>query len=207
MAKIVHLDAPRPGAGRRERQRIETRGRLYQAALDEFRKTGFQAAQIDRIAERAGVSRGTFYFHFPSKEHVLFEMQRRHESQIVERLEEAASRRGDSLHEYLLGVVATITGQHTFAEDPQLAREIMAMYVRNPVLVDPSSMPLIAAVADGFADAADRGEIRNDVPPEELGVTFLAALFGFFIGSIEAEADDIANFELFIDIFVRGIQP
>ncbi len=207
MTKIVQFDSPSPGPGRRERQRLETRGRLYQAALDEFRKTEFQAAQIDRIAERAGVSRGTFYFHFPSKEHVLFEMQRRHESQIVERIEEAAGRRGDSLQEYLLGVVATITGQQTFVEDPQLAREIMAMYVRNPLVVDPSSMPLISAVADGFADAADRGEIRNDVPPEELGVTFLVALFGFFIGSIDADADDTTNFELFIDIFVRGIQP
>ena len=37
------------------------------------RTQGFSNAQIDRIVERAGVARGTFYFHFPTKEHVLVE--------------------------------------------------------------------------------------------------------------------------------------
>ncbi len=59
------------GMGRRERQRLETRARLYETALAEFKDVGFNDAQIDRIAEKAGVARGTFYFHFPTKEHVL----------------------------------------------------------------------------------------------------------------------------------------
>ncbi len=52
---------------RRDRQRLETRARVYEAAVDEFRREGFARAQVDRIVAAAGVARGTFYFHFPSK--------------------------------------------------------------------------------------------------------------------------------------------
>ena len=55
----------------RDRQREETRRRIYLAALDVFRRTGVAPAHIDDIAGAAGVSRASFYFHFPTKEHVL----------------------------------------------------------------------------------------------------------------------------------------
>ena len=47
-------------------------------AVDEFRREGFARAQVDRIVAAAGVARGTVYFHFPSKEHVLLELQQKH---------------------------------------------------------------------------------------------------------------------------------
>ena len=69
-------DGARPT--QRERQRAETRERLFQAALDEFRREGVAGARIERIASAVGVVRGTFYFHFPTKDHVL------HEGDVVE---------------------------------------------------------------------------------------------------------------------------
>jgi len=74
---ITPLQTRREEPTRRERQRLETRGRLYEAALAEFRRVGFANAQIEAIVERAGVARGTFYFHFPTTEHVLLEFQHR----------------------------------------------------------------------------------------------------------------------------------
>ena len=71
----------------RERQRAETRERLFQAALDEIRQEGVGGAQVDRIVASVGVARGTFYFHFPTKEDVLIEYDRRRELEIVEVLQ------------------------------------------------------------------------------------------------------------------------
>src|SRR5512145_2688126 len=76
--------------GSRAQQRDETRARIYAAALAEFRCAGVASAQVDRIAASVGVVRGTFYFHFPTKDHVLLELQRRHEARLCERLERLA---------------------------------------------------------------------------------------------------------------------
>src|SRR5690606_34851638 len=45
----------------------ETRRRLLEAAFQEFHLNGFQAARVDAILERAGVTKGAMYHHFPDK--------------------------------------------------------------------------------------------------------------------------------------------
>jgi AcrR family transcriptional regulator len=49
----------------------ETRAHILQAALDCFAREGYDATGIAEICKRAGVSKGAFYHHFPSK-HDLF---------------------------------------------------------------------------------------------------------------------------------------
>ena len=71
----------RPSA--REIQRQRTRARLFEAALAEFARTGFDRASVAEIARAADVSRPSFYFHFPTKEHVLLELQSCKEFQLV----------------------------------------------------------------------------------------------------------------------------
>ena len=71
--------------GARELRRLETRARLFDAALTEIARKGLAAADVAAIAASAGVVRGTFYFHFPTKEHVLIELERNEEFRIVGR--------------------------------------------------------------------------------------------------------------------------
>ena len=65
-----------PVGGVREVRRLETRARLFDAALAEIARCGLAGADVSAIASAAGVVRGTFYFHFPTKEHVLVELER-----------------------------------------------------------------------------------------------------------------------------------
>jgi TetR/AcrR family transcriptional regulator, regulator of autoinduction and epiphytic fitness len=44
------------------------RAAVLEAAIDEFRASGYEATSMDRIAARASVSKRTVYNHFPSKE-------------------------------------------------------------------------------------------------------------------------------------------
>ncbi|MDH7490531.1 MAG: TetR/AcrR family transcriptional regulator [Anaerolineae bacterium] len=46
----------------------ETRARILNAAADCFAQHGYEAASVAEICERAGVSKGAFYHHFPSKQ-------------------------------------------------------------------------------------------------------------------------------------------
>ncbi len=48
-------------------QGLSTYTRLIEAALGELQERGFKAARLDRIAARAGVTKGALYHHFPDK--------------------------------------------------------------------------------------------------------------------------------------------
>jgi len=51
---------------------FERRNELIAAALKEFSVRAYEAASINRIISEAGISKGTFYYHFPSKEELFF---------------------------------------------------------------------------------------------------------------------------------------
>ena len=65
---------PRPAEAPRSRKGAQTRARLVEAAKDVFEETGFLEARISDIAERAGLSHGSFYHYFDSKEQVFREV-------------------------------------------------------------------------------------------------------------------------------------
>ena len=52
----------------------ETRTHLLDAALKRFASLGYNAASIDQICADAGVSKGAFYHHFPSKQAIFLEL-------------------------------------------------------------------------------------------------------------------------------------
>src|ERR1700716_4133916 len=71
------------GRSAREAKRLQTRERLRGAAIAEFKRAGMTQADVSAIVAAAGVAHGTFFFHFPTKEHVLLELERREEERIV----------------------------------------------------------------------------------------------------------------------------
>jgi len=66
----------------RDTRRLRTRERILGAAIAEFRTAGMSGAEVNAIVVAAGVAHGTFYFHFPTKEHVLLELERREEARV-----------------------------------------------------------------------------------------------------------------------------
>src|SRR5688572_25732929 len=52
---------------RRSREPAVTRDKLLKAAFEEIYRRGFQAASLDAILAKAGVTKGALYHHFPDK--------------------------------------------------------------------------------------------------------------------------------------------
>ena len=52
------------------------RQRILDAALEGFALHGYDATGVAEICERAGVSKGAFYYHFPSKQALFLELLR-----------------------------------------------------------------------------------------------------------------------------------
>ena len=58
-------------AHKRERRKEARPGELLDAALNLFVEKGFTATRMEEVAKRAGVSKGTVFLYFPSKEELF----------------------------------------------------------------------------------------------------------------------------------------
>jgi TetR/AcrR family transcriptional regulator len=56
---------------KRERRKQHRPGELLEAAMDLFVEKGFAATKSEEVAARAGVSKGTLFLYFPSKEELF----------------------------------------------------------------------------------------------------------------------------------------
>ncbi|HXC37903.1 MAG TPA: TetR/AcrR family transcriptional regulator [Burkholderiales bacterium] len=66
---LTRLISPREEVqAKRERRKEARPGELLDAALDLFVEKGFAATRAEEVAARAGVSKGTLFLYFPSKE-------------------------------------------------------------------------------------------------------------------------------------------
>lgn len=199
-------EPPRKETGR-AKQRAQTRERLFEAALREFREYGFAGAQIDRIAKSAGVARGTFYFHFPSKDDVLLELARR----ITERIARRVALLGasdPSLAELLRRMDNAIMDEHTRVGEAGLQAELAALYMRRPRDFDMppngNAPSLAGMLAHEFGRIRERGEIVAPLPDELAAIVFMTSLFGIFVrippGERRREACDAL-----VGLFVSGL--
>ncbi len=69
MSAADHSRTPRGGSGR---PRASSRAMLAEAAAELFIEQTYAGTTIDQIAQRAGVSRNTFFNYFPAKSDVLW---------------------------------------------------------------------------------------------------------------------------------------
>src|ERR1700761_9713023 len=60
----------------RRRRKAERPQEILEAAFVEFSRNGYAMTTLDQIAERAGVTKGTIYVYFESKEHLFISMVR-----------------------------------------------------------------------------------------------------------------------------------
>jgi AcrR family transcriptional regulator len=96
----------------RQARMVETRTRLFDAALAEIDRAGLAGADVTAIAGAAGVVRGTFYFHFPTKEHVLVELELTEEARIIAELVAAGTDAADLVSVLSLLVRHVIAAEH-----------------------------------------------------------------------------------------------
>lgn len=70
-------------SGPRSRKGAETRARLMDAAKRVFERNGFLEARVSDIAHEAGLSHGSFYHYFESKEQIFREISEEHEALLT----------------------------------------------------------------------------------------------------------------------------
>src|SRR6185369_1652770 len=70
LSKLISAQ-PEEVQAKRERRKEARPGELLDAALDLFVEKGYAATRAEEVAARAGVSKGTLFLYFPSKEELF----------------------------------------------------------------------------------------------------------------------------------------
>jgi AcrR family transcriptional regulator len=186
----------------RDAQRQETRQRVYIAAVAEFRRVGMAAADVSVIAKEAGVARGTFYFHFPTKEHILAELERHEEARLAAQLDKFLARPPD-----LAGALTETVRLMTQMErrvGKVLFREMLALHFSPsrpealPGTDQWTDYPMMTLVVRAIGLARDRGEAYQEADPLRTAQFFMLGLYAVLITSPDhsrtARAEILDNF-------------
>jgi TetR/AcrR family transcriptional regulator, repressor for uid operon len=204
--------AARAAPSGREAQRRQTRERVYAAAITEFTRVGMAAADIGVIAKEAGVARGTFYFHFPTKEHVLAELERQEEARLATRLSKFLAAEHDLAT--ALAEIVRLMSQMERRVGKVLFRELLALHFspqRPEVLPGTDRLveyPMMLLVIRAFELARERGDTYPDANPLSAAQFFMLGLYAVLSTSSEysrsVRAEILANF---VATVLRSVEP
>jgi AcrR family transcriptional regulator len=162
----------------REARRLQTRERILGAAIAEFKRAGMAGADVGTIVAAAGVAHGTFFFHFPSKEHVLLELESREEARIAGEL----ARFLQNTH-HLVAVLTEVVHLVTGLEQrlgPLLFKELLALHFSptRPHKDDWTDHPVIVLLVGEFERARGYGEIHPEVDAFYSATFYLLGIYG-----------------------------
>jgi AcrR family transcriptional regulator len=134
-------------------------------------------ADVGAIVAAAGVAHGTFFFHFPTKEHVLLELEQREEQRIAKQLARSTKSKHD-LPATLNEAVRLVMGLERRL-GAVLFKDFLALHFSQtrPSSDESHQHPVIVKVAQEIEEAQTRGDVDPDVTPMNSAVFFLLGLY------------------------------
>lgn len=149
----------------RRRRKAERPQEILEAAFGEFSRNGYATTTLERIAERAGVTKGTIYVYFENKEHLFISMVEEFTKAAHEAVQEMFDSHEGSTADLLRTQFAFIY-EHLVenARRREVVRMLIAEASRFPELADRYHEEILRPCLDMLGQAirrgVDRGEIR-----------------------------------------------
>ncbi|UCB45789.1 MAG: TetR/AcrR family transcriptional regulator [Spirochaetota bacterium] len=147
---------------RRQEKAIETKNRIYNAAIDIMDKKGFEKLTIVDISKKANVSVGALYHYFKSKNDILAEIFRKADeyfsTEVISSLNKASV--PDQIVEYF-DHYAKFNVASGVEMTQQLFNPKIKFFIKK-------SRPMLTLLQDLIRKGQEKKEIRMDTDPEEL---------------------------------------
>ena len=197
----------------RRRRKAERPQEILEAAFAEFSRNGYATTTLDRIAERAGVTKGTIYVYFDSKEQLFISMVLDFTKGAHETVQEMFQSHDGSTADLLRAQFSFIY-QH-IVEDRR-RREVVRMLIaeapRFPELADryyeEIHRPCLELPKKAIQRGIDRGEIRSgaiiDCPQVIIAPIALVDLW-LIMYDTRQPLDLKAYFNAHLDLVLNGL--
>ena len=197
----------------RRRRKAERPQEILQAAFVEFSRNGYAMTTLDRVAEHAGVTKGTIYVYFENKEHLFISMVREVTKAALDTVHEMLETHEGTTADLLRAQFSFIY-QH-IVEDRR-RREVLRMLIaeapRFPELADRYHQEILRPCLDMLRQAIrrgmDRGEFRNsaivDLPQIVIAPIALVDIWMMMFDDRQP-LDMKAYFNAHLDLVLNGL--
>lgn len=156
---------------------LQTYERVLDAAAVEFAQQGYPNTNLQRVAERTGLTKGALYGHFSSKEELA--------AALVDRLDEAVRALADTADDSRAPALGKLRSL-TFALADRLHTDIRVTAALRLVMDNaqagaqpPAVLSRLREYAVRLVGEAQRDQdISPDLPPQSVADLLLAILFG-----------------------------
>ncbi len=204
--------------GTRQRRKEARPQELLDAALALFVSKGFAATRAEEVAQRAGVSKGTLYLYYPSKEELFKAVVRQNLGALIAEGAELAEQYAGSSSDLLKCLMRTWWDR--FGNTPAAAiHKVVIAEVRNfPELAQFYSDEIIVPADRLFGRCVQRGVERGEfrpMPLHEVAHALIAPMifmvlcrhsFGSCAVGGAVEIDPVAMMDTHLDLVLRGLE-
>jgi AcrR family transcriptional regulator len=154
-----------------------TREAILHAAAEEFDRLGYDRTSLTAVLARAGLTKGAFYFHFPSKEAVASALIER-QSELWAQVRESWRARGVDPLSALYGMFAESADR--MASDVVLRAGVRLNADREVGYPGVPSTHVMweKLIATYVAEAGERGDLRPGIDPDAVARTLCGAALG-----------------------------
>jgi AcrR family transcriptional regulator len=197
----------------RRRRKAERPHEILEAAFAEFSRNGYATTTLEQIAERAGVTKGTIYVYFESKEQLFITMVRGLMKMTLDTLQEMLETHQGSTADLLRAQFSFI--YQYIVEDRrrrEMARLLIAEASRFPALTDRYQeeihRPCMEFLEKTIQRGLDRGEFRKSAVTEcPLVIIAPIALVDTWIMMFEDRhpLDLKSYFDAHLDLVISGL--
>ncbi len=205
----------KPVTRRRTRAPDATREKLLRAAFEEMYRSGFQAASLDAILAKAGVTKGALYHHFPDKAALGYAVV----DEVIRApiLEAYLGRLDPDARDPLTDLQAVLrrrAGEFTDSS-VEFGCPLNNLTQEMSPLDERFRLRLAAALrfwTDGFAAALKRGQaagtVRRDLEPRKVAAFVVAAVEGSFGMAKNARRAGVLRDNLkLLNLFLDSLRP
>jgi AcrR family transcriptional regulator len=182
-----------PEPSRRERRKLEVRGRIVEAAHELFEERGVAATRVSDICERADVAEKTFFNHFASRQHLMLALAETAVEDLLANVEEARRKPGPSSDQlaHLFGI---------FAENAERAGPMQRELVTEIIHTTHSSLDeadLARRLHEAFGalvrDGVERGDVSDAHDPDTLTELVLGSFYSLMFSWSNFEGYPLAE--------------
>ncbi|MHC5065686.1 MAG: TetR/AcrR family transcriptional regulator [Planctomycetota bacterium] len=162
---MVDIDPGRQ-LGRQALRLQATRKALYDAALWLFERQGFEETTVQDITQRADTGKGTFFHHFPTKDHVLAEYFDAFNTRLLDSWDRI--RKKDASERL---VAAMVLGAKLAQRESNLGRVMLGRFFVSPALLASdrrNEERLVAWLTELIQLGLASGEFRKDTDLDNL---------------------------------------
>lgn len=191
----------------RERQRIRTRENILRIAAEEFDQRGYASVSLSEIAVRLEMTKGTVYFHFPSKADLARAIVDTYFSAWEALLEGVANQglRGMEALRWFSNRVA-----QAYRDDPGVRAPLRLMREADVIGIELPTpfLPWIQTVEFQVRQAQELGEVRDELDAQAVAWQIVAGFYGAqeISHQLTQRADLTDRVQQMWDLLLPGIQ-